>query len=116
MKKSENDRDHSGMGNIQKENTGASVSGTESISRLVEEYRPLVFAIAARFHGLEFDDLVQEKTAVYISHRMSSCRFCNNIFVFEDGKIVQKGSHDSLMREEEGLYSRLWNAQAQYYC
>ncbi len=61
-----------------------------------------------------FDDLVQDKTAVYISHRMSSCRFCNNIFVFEDGRIVQKGSHDSLMREE-GLYSKLWNAQAQYY-
>ncbi len=63
-----------------------------------------------------FDDLVQEKTAVYISHRMSSCRFCNNIFVFDEGRIVQKGSHDSLMQEEEGLYSRLWNAQAQYYC
>ena len=62
-----------------------------------------------------FDDLVQDKTAVYISHRMSSCRFCSNIFVFEDGRIVQKGSHDSLMSEEEGLYSRLWNAQAQYY-
>jgi len=62
-----------------------------------------------------FDDLVQDKTAVYISHRMSSCRFCNNIFVFEDGRIVQKGSHDSLMQEEGGLYSRLWNAQAQYY-
>ncbi len=62
-----------------------------------------------------FDDLVQDKTAVYISHRMSSCRFCNNIFVFEDGRIVQKGSHDSLMLEEEGLYSKLWNAQAQYY-
>lgn len=62
-----------------------------------------------------FDDLVQDKTAVYISHRMSSCRFCNNIFVFEDGRIVQKGSHDSLM-SEEGLYSKLWNAQAQYYC
>lgn len=63
-----------------------------------------------------FDDLVQDKTAVYISHRMSSCRFCNNIFVFDEGRIVQKGSHDSLMQEEEGLYSRLWNAQAQYYC
>lgn len=61
-----------------------------------------------------FDDLVQDKTAVYISHRMSSCRFCNNIFVFEEGKIVQKGSHDSLMKED-GLYSRLWNAQARYY-
>ncbi len=63
-----------------------------------------------------FDDLVQDKTAVYISHRMSSCRFCNNIFVFDEGKIVQKGSHDSLIREEDGLYSKLWNAQAQYYC
>ena len=62
-----------------------------------------------------FDDLVQDKTAVYISHRMSSCRFCNNIFVFEDGRIVQRGSHDSLMLDEEGLYSKLWNAQAQYY-
>ncbi len=62
-----------------------------------------------------FDDLVKDKTAVYISHRMSSCRFCNNIFVFEDGRIVQKGSHESLMQEEKGLYSRLWNAQAQYY-
>lgn len=61
-----------------------------------------------------FDDLVQDKTAVYISHRMSSCRFCNNIFVFEEGKIVQKGSHDSLIKED-GLYSRLWNAQARYY-
>ena len=61
-----------------------------------------------------FDDLVQDKTAVYISHRMSSCRFCNNIFVFDEGRIVQKGSHEGLMREE-GLYSRLWNAQAQYY-
>lgn len=38
----------------------------------------------------------------------------NNIFVFEEGRIVQKGSHDSLMKEE-GLYSRMWNAQAQYY-
>ena len=61
-----------------------------------------------------FDDLVKEKTAVYISHRMSSCRFCNNIFVFDGGRIVQKGSHEALIREE-GLYRRLWNAQAQYY-
>ncbi len=61
-----------------------------------------------------FDELVNEKTAVYISHRMSSCRFCNHIFVFEEGKIVQIGSHDELMKGE-GLYSRLWHAQAQYY-
>ena len=61
-----------------------------------------------------FNELVEDKTAVYISHRMSSCRFCDNIFVFDRGRIVQKGSHETLMREE-GRYRELWNAQAQYY-
>lgn len=61
-----------------------------------------------------FNELVKEKTAVYISHRMSSCRFCDNIFVFDKGRIVQKGSHETLM-QEEGRYRELWNAQAQYY-
>lgn len=62
-----------------------------------------------------FDGMVQEKTAIYISHRMSSCRFCENIVVFDAGKIVQMGSHESLLKEKEGLYSKLWNVQAQYY-
>ncbi|MDE6640757.1 MAG: ABC transporter ATP-binding protein/permease [Acetatifactor sp.] len=61
-----------------------------------------------------FNELVEEKTAVYISHRMSSCRFCDNIFVFDKGRIIQKGSHETLMRED-GRYRELWNAQAQYY-
>ncbi len=61
-----------------------------------------------------FDEMIEEKTAIYISHRMSSCRFCENIVVFEDGNIVQMGSHDALVAEE-GLYQNLWKAQAQYY-
>lgn len=61
-----------------------------------------------------FNEMVKDKTSIYISHRMSSCRFCDTIYVFEDGRIIQKGSHESLM-QEDGLYSRLWNAQAQYY-
>lgn len=61
-----------------------------------------------------FSDLVNGKTAIYISHRMSSCRFCNNIMVFQDGQIVQRGGHEELLRKD-GLYQRLWNAQAQYY-
>lgn len=61
-----------------------------------------------------FDGLVEEKTAVYISHRMSSCRFCDKILVFDEGRIVQKGNHESLMKEE-GRYRELWSAQAQYY-
>ena len=62
-----------------------------------------------------FDRLVEEKTAIYISHRMSSCRFCDRILVLDGGKIVQEGSHDKLLQETDGLYYRMWVAQAQYY-
>ena len=61
-----------------------------------------------------FDEMVQEKTAIYISHRMSSCRFCENILVFDNGNITQMGSHAELL-EQKGLYANLWRAQAQYY-
>ncbi|MDD5928436.1 MAG: ABC transporter ATP-binding protein [Spirochaetales bacterium] len=61
-----------------------------------------------------FDKMVEGKTSIYISHRMSSCRFCDNIIVFDEGKIIEQGSHDKLM-SNGGLYSELWNAQAQYY-
>lgn len=64
---------------------------------------------------LRFSELVEEKTAFYISHRMSSCRFCDKIYVFDGGRIVQRGSHKELMNEEGGLYHELWSAQAQYY-
>lgn len=62
-----------------------------------------------------FRSIVGGRTAVYISHRLSSCRFCDKILVFSEGRIVQQGSHDVLMREEKGEYATLWNAQAQYY-
>ena len=61
-----------------------------------------------------FDQMVEGKTSIYISHRMSSCRFCDNIIVFDEGKIIEQGNHDKLM-SNGGLYSELWNAQAQYY-
>ena len=62
-----------------------------------------------------FNELVQDKTSLYISHRMSSCRFCDCIYVFDEGEIVQKGSHEELMENKEGIYCQLWQAQAQYY-
>lgn len=61
-----------------------------------------------------FDEMVEEKTGIYISHRMSSCRFCENVIVFDDGNIVQQGKHSELLGED-GLYAKLWRAQAQYY-
>ena len=50
-----------------------------------------------------------------ISHRLSSCKFCDEIAVFHAGNIVQRGSHDELVADEGGKYRRLWTAQAQYY-
>ena len=63
----------------------------------------------------KFDQIAGDKTAVYISHRLSSCKFCDDIVVFDRGSIVQKGSHETLLEEQEGKYAQLWNAQAQYY-
>ena len=61
-----------------------------------------------------FDEMTEGKTSIYISHRMSSCRFCDDIMVFDDGRIAERGSHESLLAAK-GLYSQLWNAQAKYY-
>ena len=61
-----------------------------------------------------FNEMIHDKTAIFISHRMSSCKFCDEILVFKDGEIIQKGNHEELV-EQAGLYQDLWNAQAQYY-
>jgi ATP-binding cassette subfamily B protein len=63
----------------------------------------------------KFNEIVGDKTAVYISHRLSSCRFCDDIAVFYEGELIQRGSHDTLIADESGKYYELWNAQAQYY-
>jgi ATP-binding cassette subfamily B protein len=63
----------------------------------------------------KFDDIVGDRTAIYISHRLSSCRFCDDIAVFHEGRLVQRGGHDELLADEGGKYRELWTAQAQYY-
>ena len=60
------------------------------------------------------NDLIKEKSAIYISHRMSSCQFCDDIIVFENGSVVQRGTHAQLVKQK-GLYQQLWNAQAEYF-
>lgn len=61
------------------------------------------------------DQMTGTKSAVFISHRLSSCRFCSDIVVFHEGKLMQRGSHDVLVSDKTGIYYKLWNAQAQYY-
>ena len=63
----------------------------------------------------KFNEIVGGKTAIYISHRLSSCRFCDDIAVFHEGELIQRGSHDALIADETGKYYKLWNAQAKYY-
>ena len=61
-----------------------------------------------------FDRLIQDRMAVYISHRMSSCRFCQRIIVLKDGQVQEQGTHEELI-EKDGIYAMMWNAQAQNY-
>ncbi|MCD7833933.1 MAG: ATP-binding cassette domain-containing protein, partial [Lachnospiraceae bacterium] len=63
----------------------------------------------------KFNDISGDKTAIYISHRLSSCKFCDEIAVFHEGAIVQQGTHEELLAKESGKYYELWHAQAQYY-
>ncbi len=62
----------------------------------------------------KFHEMVKDKTSIYISHRMASCRFCDDIVVFEDGQIVERGSHEELLARQ-GQYADMWHAQAKYY-
>ncbi len=107
---------------------GVSISGGEAqkiaIARALYRSSPFVILdeptaaldpIAESEIYSKFDSLVHDKTAVYISHRLSSCRFCEKIAVFDKGKVVQCGSHDELLADENGKYYELWNAQAKYY-
>lgn len=57
----------------------------------------------------------KDRTAIFISHRMSSCRFCDRILVFDGGRLIQEGSHETLLGEVEGKYCELWRSQEQYY-
>jgi ATP-binding cassette subfamily B protein len=110
------------------EDDGVLISGGEAqkIAMARALYRDAPFVIldeptAALDPVAEFEvyskmnEIVGEKTAVFISHRLSSCRFCENIAVFHEGRLVQKGSHEILSSEQNGKYYELWNAQARYY-
>ena len=62
----------------------------------------------------KFNKLVKNRTAFYISHRLSSCKFCDRIIVINDKKIEEMGSHEELMNKK-GLYARMFQSQAQWY-
>ncbi len=62
----------------------------------------------------KFDELVQGKTTIYISHRLSSCRFSDHIAVFDHGQLIEYGNHATLVAAG-GKYAEMWEAQKEYY-
>lgn len=64
---------------------------------------------------INLNNLAKNKTTIYISHRLSSCKFCDHIAVFDNGYIIQYGSHDDLITNKEGKYYELFTTQAKYY-
>jgi len=62
----------------------------------------------------KFNELTLGKTTIFISHRLSSCRFSDKILVIDQGKLYEQGTHEELIARK-GIYADLWSAQAQYY-
>lgn len=62
----------------------------------------------------KYHELTRDKTSLFISHRLSSTRFCDRIIFLENGKIAEEGSHEALMAQK-GVYARMFETQAQYY-
>ena len=62
----------------------------------------------------QYNEISEGKTAVFISHRLASTKFCERIFFLEKGGIAEQGSHDELM-ERNGKYRELFEIQSRYY-
>lgn len=106
---------------------GVEISGGESqklaLTRALYKDAPVVILdeptaaldpIAENEIYSRFNSFVQNKTAIYISHRLSSCAFCDDIAVFDKAELVELGTHNELVNSG-GKYSELWNAQSKYY-
>lgn len=119
------DKEHTLLGN--ENGTGIGLSGGEAqkvaIARALYKDAPFVILdeptaaldpVAEAEVYENFDKLVGSKTSIYISHRMSSCKFCDRIVVLDEGKIAEEGNHKDLLAHD-GIYAKLYNTQAAYY-
>ena len=82
---------------------------------LLDEPTAALDPIAEREVYERYNDMTSDKMAIFISHRLASCRFCGNILVFDSGEIVEQGTHDQLINIPDGLYSKMYKTQEKYY-
>ena len=108
-------------------NDGVILSGGErqklALARALYKDAPIVVldeptaaldAIAESKMYEDFDDLVNDKMAIYISHRLASTRFCDVIAMFDNGELIEYGNHSELMNKA-GRYATMFEMQAHYY-
>lgn len=106
---------------------GVNLSGGETqkllLARAIYKKAPILIldeptaaldAIAEQNLYLNYSEMAQNRTSIFISHRLASTRFCDRIFMMQDGKIVESGNHDELM-ERKGAYFQLFQVQSHYY-
>ena len=81
---------------------------------LLDEPTAALDPLAERQMYERYDELTHGKTSVFISHRLSSTRFCERVVFMEGGRVVEEGTHDELMAAG-GAYARMFETQARYY-
>lgn len=81
---------------------------------VLDEPTAAMDAIAENKMYLRYNELTKGRTSLFISHRLSSTRFCDRILMLEGGRIVEQGSHEELM-EKKGAYYQLFQVQSHYY-
>lgn len=81
---------------------------------VLDEPTAALDALAEKQLYENFDSMIGTKSAVYISHRLASTRFCNHIAMFSDGVMCEYGTHNELM-EKNGKYASMFEVQSQYY-
>ena len=81
---------------------------------ILDEPTAALDPIAEQEMYLKYNDLTTDRTAIYISHRLSSTRFCDRIILLDHGTIAETGSHEELMKLS-GKYKKLFETQSQYY-
>ena len=62
----------------------------------------------------KYNEMTQEKTSVFISHRLASTRFCDEILYLSEGKVVERGTHEELLARK-GAYAEMFEIQSHYY-